>query len=885
MSRSARLRSGSARLVALGVGVWLGLAAPGEAAAFVWPNVPERIAKGLEAADAAERRSAAAQIGDLPAELARPLVLRAMGDEDAEVRIVAARTAARMKVPGAGDVVVPWLSETDSRVRLAACEVVRAVPTPRSITALGRVLSDPSQDVRLAAASAMGRSGSADAASLLLGHLDDNSPEVRSEVAQALGRLGDKRAALPLVGRVQDASSDVRRRVAHALGELGDPRAVSALVLALNDPSSDVRVEAAESLGRIGTDDATVALAPLVRSAATDPTKAASAETTHALRQAALRALGRIGSPRAIGLLVASLEDDRPDVLRAPARDALVLVGAKAVPSLVAVVSGAPSQRVATGAVQALGAIGDPSSVPAIVRGMQRGNVPLVAGLGALADLRSDAALPAVLELVIDQPREVRRVAIETATTILDPSRPDGRPIDPVREALADPTTSLEERVLLAGLLGRTGSARAAEVLLPLVTDKQVALKRAAIQALGGLSAGSRAIDAALTAALDDELANVRMDAAVALSRVGSADAAGPLLDRLTKAAEQDRGALGVAIAGVLSRSRDAALADRAGKAVPSAPVEARDALIEGLGRMGTIDALTALTSIATGPADDRRKVSESLASHGVAGQKLLIALSGDGDSSVRATAAWSLGFAGDAAALTALAGALDDADATVAGNAIASIGRLAGRVGDPAIVTKAGCRMLDDARPHVRANALAALDLGNADCPSAPALRLLVSDPSEIVRLAAARHLHRVLASAAAAPPAAPAAPPPSDPPKPGDAPRRAAPDVAAPSSDRDRVVRALARCASEESTFRVARTCERAPVPAAPGGPFPLAVFIVPDGATQPVARAPFTLVLPDGTMRLGLADRRGAIFEPRVPPGDVELGVPAPLLIERP
>jgi len=862
-----------------------------EASAFVWPNVPERIARGLSSSDPAERRTAASQLGDLPPPLAKPLVLRAMGDEDVEVRISAARTAARFKIEGAGDLVVPWLSETDSRLRLAACEVVRAVPTDRSITALGRVLSDPSQDVRLAAASAMGRSGSREAATLLLGHLDDNAPEVRSEVAQALGRLADKRAALPLVGRVQDASADVRRRVARALGDIGDPRATSALVLALNDASIDVRVEAALALGRMGTDEATVSLAPLVRGDATSG--ASSAEGTQALRQAALRALGRIGTPRAIDLLVASLESDRPDALRSPARDALASIGSKAVPALTAVISGAPSPKVATGAVSALGEIGDPKSVAAIVRGTQRGTVPVLAGLTALATLGSDAALPAVLELMSDQPSDVRRAAIETASILLDPSHPDGRAIDPVKEILADSGISIDERIALASLLGRTGSPRAVPLLLTLAKDKSVPLRRAALAALGSISQGDAAIDGALTKGLDDEIPTIRMDAAIALSKVGTPAVSSALLHRLVDAAEQDRGALGIALSGTLSRSREPELANQVTAAVKSAPVESRDALIEGLGRMGTIDALTGLTSLAAGPLDDRRKVAEALAAQGKAASTLLGVLAKDGDGAVRASAAWSLGFAGDASSGDLLGTLLGDADVTVAGNAAASLGRIAARAGDPTIATSRVCAALTDGRAHVRANALAGLDLAGADCGEATAVKLLASDPSEIVRLAAARHLHRWVARTDTATPA---------PPKDG-ADRDAKPKADAPKTDAAAIPkadgevrgdlvpdktpplpgvlarRALSRCVNEETTYRVARACERAPVAGKPGA-FPLVIFVVPDGASQPTPRAPFTVVLPDGTMHMGNADRRGAVFESAVPSGDVELGVPAPL-----
>ncbi|EYF00382.1 Hypothetical protein CAP_0910 [Chondromyces apiculatus DSM 436] len=55
---------------------------------------------------------------------------------------------------------------------------------------------------------------------------------------------------------------------------------------------------------------------------------------------------------------------------------------------------------------------------------------------------------------------------------------------------------------------------------------------------------------------------------------------------------------------------------------------------------------------------------------------------------------------------------------------------------------------------------------------------------------------------------------------------------------------------------------------------------MYVVPDGQQVPLARAPFALVRPDGLMRLGLADRRGELFEMAVPDGVLRLAVPAPL-----
>ncbi len=57
-------------------------------------------------------------------------------------------------------------------------------------------------------------------------------------------------------------------------------------------------------------------------------------------------------------------------------------------------------------------------------------------------------------------------------------------------------------------------------------------------------------------------------------------------------------------------------------------------------------------------------------------------------------------------------------------------------------------------------------------------------------------------------------------------------------------------------------------------------VAVYVVPDGRGAPLARAPFALVRPDGLLRLGLADRRGEVFEAATPRGVIRLGVPAAL-----
>ena len=95
---------------------------------------------------------------------------------------------------------------------------------------------------------------------------------------------------------------------------------------------------------------------------------------------------------------------------------------------------------------------------------------------------------------------------------------------------------------------------------------------------------------------------------------------------------------------------------------------------------------------------------------------------------------------------------------------------------------------------------------------------------------------------------------------------------------SQRDRVARVLARCARTDPSSLVAEACE-APAHPIPADTDPIVVYAVPAGAAKPVAGAPFALVLADGLTRLGVADRRGAIFERSAPRGQVRLGVAPP------
>lgn len=812
------------------MGFVLALAACREAVALTWPNAAEAIEKQLDKPDAGARRRAARRLGELPPAQQKRLVLKVLSDPDAEVRLAGAELAIEQRMRGTGELVVSWLNDPERRVRLSAAELLRIDPVSRAVAPLGRVLGDPDAAVRSAAAAALGASGSKDAVLPLLGHLDDSVPGVRSAIARSLAKLRDPRAVVPLIGKIQDSRPAVRRTVARALGDLADPRAASALVLALRDGDEGVRVSAVEALGVLRDRESTLAITAL-----------AASETSPGVRAAVVGALGRIGTTEALDALIRLLESETSADTLLLLRKALARAGAPARERLERCLSGQPAETLANNCALVLADMRASKSAPTVVAALRRGIVGREAGLTALRTLADKSSLPSVLEYLADSNPAVRRAAIDTAVALLDPKQPDGRAVDPIAQALEKARSSKAERAALARLLGRTGSGRAVKALRPLAqASDQVELRIAALEALGMLPPAGQ--DEILLAALDAEEANVRLAAAVALGRAASGAAARTILDRLERSAEQDRGALGVALAGALSRGRDPALLERATKIMTASRGGQRDALIEAIARFPGKDSVRALTEHAarSGEVADRTKVAEV-----VAGRKdalsLLRGLAKDADGSVRANAVWSLGATAGATDRAAIEAALDDRDVAVAGNAAAALGRLSQRTGSN--VTEALCKRLSDRRSYVRANALAALRVAGARCARAEERTLLGEDRSELVRRAAALLIASV------------------------------------PSSDGARDASLLEACAGEDTDSSVAAACAAEPSPLAKTTDRVM-VYVVPVGESAPVPRTPFALVRADGLMRLGLADRRGAVTEVRAPSGEVWLTVPAPL-----
>lgn len=422
----------------------------------------------------------------------------------------------------------------------------------------------------------------------------------------------------------------------------------------------------------------------------------------------------------------------------------------------------------------------------------------------------------------------MRRRAVEALFALLDPERPDGRAVEPLVAAARAAQDRPEELLLLVELLGRTGAERVAPTLLVYAGAPRVRLRRAAIRALGMVRAASA--ESVLLAALSDEEPALRREAALALRRAGGPGAARPLIELFDRAPEQDALWIAVALAGPLSRSEDGALVGALEQRLVRAPGGQRDALLEAIA--AAPGAQGALARAAEGGGSrSRAKVAELLA--GQPGAGALLRRLAEEEGATRQNALWSLGFVGGARDLKLLADALRDSDPRAAANAAVSWGRLADSSSDPAAL----CAALGSDHPAVRVGALTGLRVSGLGCGGAE--RQLMVDASPFVRLAAAQLLRG----------------------RPGE----------------PEAVRALARCVDDDRDGRVAAACRSSAPPPQQLAVAPLTVFVFGARGSEPGPGLPYALRFADGTVRHGIADRRGAVYEARPVQGNVELDVP--------
>src|SRR5262249_44758841 len=159
-------------------------------------------------------------------------------------------------------------------------------------------------------------------------------------LAHLLGDLKDPSSVQPLLdvldlGNADNASNHMNKEIAAALAGIGDPRSVPSLLRLLGSRDAYVRIEAINGLGSAKAKEAVEPLTAIVNDDSGEPF----------VCKKAIQALGEIGDPRAVPVLIRMMFKERRGVtFYVESSFALFQVGPPAADALLAVLSGEDRQ-------------------------------------------------------------------------------------------------------------------------------------------------------------------------------------------------------------------------------------------------------------------------------------------------------------------------------------------------------------------------------------------------------------------------------------------------------------------------------------------------------------------------------------------------------------
>jgi len=371
-------------------------------------------------------------------------------------------------------------------------------------------------------------------------------------------------------------------------------------------------------------------------------------EGTHAAR-----VLGQLGDPRAVEPLIIALQDEHPSVREAVASVLGEIGDPRAVePLIIALQDEHPSVREAV--ASALGEIGDPRAVgPLHITLREDQIIPVLEDAARALGMLGTAGLGPLMDALLDECWEVRRVAAE--------------------------------------VLGELGDPRAVDSLSVALRDKSARVRRSSASALGKLG-DLRAI-APLSEALQDRSSHVRSAAVEALARLGGTDVVEVLIHALQNCHADVR----QKAAGILVKISDPRIVELLITALQDADPSVRSAAASALGDIGDSRAVNPLIT-ALQDADPNVRSAAASALGGLADSRAvapLVTALQDADPNVRSAAASALGGVGDSRAVEPLITALQDADPNVRSAAA----RALGDIGDSRATETLIATLKDDSR------------------------------------------------------------------------------------------------------------------------------------------------------------------------------------------
>ena len=650
------------------------------------------------ASEADVRTYAALALGLLEDRRAAPALLHALGDVDANVRYHAIEALGRIGARETATVLADVAESRDFAVAFAALDALALIGEPSVAPRILPLLDDPL--LQVAAAEALGHLGSEDATAPLASLLDKPGVPVAA-VAGALTTLHDRLdeqhgdgvlvanlaravltedAARQLVAALASAGESERRGLVVVLGWIRADGVEEALAACL--AHLDVRRLAADILARRGPE----AIQPLLR--------ALQAEDEE-MRKAVATALGGIGDPRAVPALIELLDDhaevavvaagalartgdpaalepllghlDHPQAaVRQAVVGALNSIGHPEMLDRVRPLLGDPSTRVREGAARVAGYLGCAECLDELLELATRDDEPVRrAAIEQLAQLDDPRATAAVADALARGSSGVRAAAARALSHF-----GGGDALPPLRAACADPDPWV--RYFAARSLGRHRTVDAVPTLVALATrDPVPPVRIAAVEALTSIG-DARGIDAVLPLASDPDV-EVARAALVALGAARGRESLEILLAALQRG---ERTVTVAALAALGRRATPAAVAGIAALAHSGDDPVVHAAAVEALARIGGEEAVGALVSLTAEPRRAPMAVA-ALARLGADQVKWVGRGLAHEDPGVRCAVIEALGRMRHPHATPLLAGALEDPSRAVRLAAAQALGRL----------------------------------------------------------------------------------------------------------------------------------------------------------------------------------------------------------------
>lgn len=203
-------------------------------------------------------------------------LIRALGDDQPDVRAEVCATLGELGDPGATHALIKRLADGVAVVRQNAAIALGSLASPAGFAPLAEALHDGPADLRFQAATSLAEIDPARAFDHVVAALEDRDPHVVAAAALSVGAIASElgelasQAMTALVPSLEHADRAARFDVAYALAELGDDSGRAVLAAALVDPErSWDAVIALSKVGAIAELEGAINASTLPREAAT----------------------------------------------------------------------------------------------------------------------------------------------------------------------------------------------------------------------------------------------------------------------------------------------------------------------------------------------------------------------------------------------------------------------------------------------------------------------------------------------------------------------------------------------------------------------------------------------------------------------------------------